>query len=171
VIGHYLADSGAAGRVELRDWSHDRRGEGPMRVEWLQAENAASKVTSKFGYREPLTLRFGVATDVPRECLVSVSIRDAAGHVVLHPNNGDDRCEIRLDCPGGAIELTIAEQLLNSGTYYVTIWLGDGLNVLHDRVGNCLTLEIGDPADGAFRCRGAFRVPGQWRVGPLGKQP
>lgn len=164
VIAEYLAEVGTAGRIDLADWSLDRVGPGPMRVAFLQAQRANGEVTGRFAYREPITLRFGVTSDASRRCSVSVSIRDAMGHVVLHPNNIDDGAEIHVTPPGSDVAVTLADNFLNRGTYYVSVWVGDGSNVLHDRVGNCLALEVGDETEGNIRSRGAFRIPGQWHV-------
>jgi len=163
VIAAYLSEAGSAARVELAGWSLDRQGEGPMRLLFVQAEDERGEATARFGHRTPIRLRFGIASDAPRECLASIGIRDATGHLVLHPNNSDDKVELRVQPPGGEVTMTLADNLLNSGTYYVSIYLADGLNTLHDRVGNCLALEVADPSDGNIRCRGAVRVPAQWQ--------
>lgn len=164
VIKGYLQEEEKVGHVDLRHWRGDRRGDGPMRLRWLQTEDAQGRVAATFAYRQPIVFRLAITVPRPQECILGVSVRDASGHVILHPNNTDDGAALKLVAPETEVTIRLPENPLNDGVYSISVWLSDGLNVLHDRVGDCLALKVTSPDDGHIRCRGAVRTPAEWEV-------
>jgi len=164
VVRGYLQSTECSGRVDLRQWNVDRRGAGPMRLALLQSENEAGRLQSEFRYREPLQFRLRIESERQREAILAICIRDAAGHPVLHPHTRDDKAEIIVHRGTTEVTVSVEENLLNDGTYYATVWLGDGLNLLHDRVANCLAFTVRNLEHGTIRCDAPIRVPAHWSV-------
>jgi lipopolysaccharide transport system ATP-binding protein len=164
VLEEYLAVDSKEGRVELQDWSLDRQGQGPMRILHLSIQDTSGRVQSQFKYGEEITFNIGVRGSPTSVCIVGVSIRDPFGHLILHLNNTDDATEVVLPAHESEISVVLPHNILNDGTYYATVWLGDGLNMLHDRVGNCLSFMVESSTEGNIRSLGSVRVPARWRV-------
>ena len=168
VITAYLHEATSRehdGHVDLRNWSGDRKGDGPMRVTFLETRQADGRLGSRFAYGEPVRFRFGVDPVVnDASCIVGISIRDALGRLLLHLTNTDDDAPLDLRDGGSVITALLPSNLLNDGVYHVSVWLGDGLNILHDRVGDCLSFRVESSTEGSIRSRAPIRLRAQWGV-------
>ncbi len=164
VVRAYLDYGSSKGEVDLRDWAVDRLGSGPMRVTYLAARNSSGQPKSEFSHGEQITFDMEVLQEAGTACIMGVSIRDSLGNVVLHLNNTDDKAAVVLPSRETRIQVQPALSILNDGAYYVTIWLGDSLNTLHDRAGNCLRFTVDSTTAGIVRSQGLVRVPAQWTV-------
>jgi len=168
VITAYLHEATSRehdGHVDLRDWSGDRKGDGPMRVTVVETSHGDGTLSSRFSYGEPICFRFGVEPVVnDASCIVGISIRDALGRLLLHLTNTDDDAPLDLKYGGSVITALLPSNLLNDGVYHVSVWLGDGLNILHDRVGDCLSFRVDSTTEGSIRCRAPIRIRAQWGV-------
>jgi hypothetical protein len=76
----------------------------------------------------------------------------------------DDNAELKLSKDQSVVQVVLEKIILNDGTYYVTVWLGDNLNILHDRVGNCLIFTVESSTQGKIISYGLVRVPASWRA-------
>jgi hypothetical protein len=82
--------------------------------------------------------------------------------MLLHLCNTDDAAKLAVQAGTNEIVVHPNHHLLNDGVYYVTVWLGDATNLLHDRVGNSLSFTIDNSSLGANRCQAPFKVPAAW---------
>ena len=57
--------------------------------------------------------------------------------------------------------------ILNEGTYYVTVFLGDGFNIMNDRVQNCLSFDIQTDTKGRVVCNSAVHLPATWELAEI----
>ena len=135
-----------------------------MQILSLEMLDATGNRRSRFSYGEDILFRFQVQGHAGNQCIIGVSIRDPYGHVILHLNNTDDSADIVLPDNLSTITVTMRKTILNDSNYYVTIWLGDSMNLLHDRVGNCMVFTIDSAAQGYIRSQGVVRQPSAWDV-------
>jgi lipopolysaccharide transport system ATP-binding protein len=164
VIGKYLSSGTGAGMIDLTGNVDERTGTGPMRLTKLATLGKSLETRSVFEFGEPLLVSIGVAGRVGKEFILGVSVRNNLGQIVLHFSNTDDRVKLHLVEDQASVSLTIPSLPLNDGKYFLTIWLGDGMNILNDRVGNCLSFIVDSTQQGQFKCQGLVRVPGEWKV-------
>ena len=169
VIANYLSRSRSSkGHIDLTGWKDERSGDGWMRVLYAETRNGTGEVCSHFAHGFPVVFRFGVLARPGAGCIVGLSIRNAMNQLVLHLSNADDRTPLVLAAQRSEIAVTLPHLILNDGTYHVTIWLGDNLDTLHDRVGNCLSFDVDSSTQGQFRCAGVVRVPAGWKAEAAG---
>lgn len=163
VVTYYLQANSQTGIVDLRTWTLERTGEGPIRVvaAYTLGENAT--VQSVFGWKEQFILRFLVQSDQEREAIIRVGIRDWSGKMVLNFCNVDDDMAIRIPAGQSAIEVVPETNWLNDGDYFISIQVDDSIGNLNDRVGNCIKFSIDSSAQGVCRTEGIFRIPAHWR--------
>lgn len=164
VVNYYVSSSGATGQVDLKDWSVDRGGQGPMRILAVQTQNASGEVPSHFGYNESVFFNIRIQGEPGNTCILGVSVRNALGHLVLHFSNKDDMTELVLPSAESEIRMCLENNLLNDGIYYVTIWLGDGFNFEHDVVRNCLNFTVESKTQANVICQSPIRLPAQWQL-------
>jgi len=72
--------------------------------------------------------------------------------------SSDDHSNVVLAVSESRVRVRLTDNLLNGGEYYVTVWLGDTLNVLHDGVGKCLGFLVNSAASGSGGSQGRVRV-------------
>jgi lipopolysaccharide transport system ATP-binding protein len=166
VVKKYISSNGISGQVQLRDWEVGRSGNGPMRVTCLSTKDDSGRVKSQFDHGEPITFAIGISGRMNAECILGVSIRDGLGHLILHFSNIDDSSEIVLPADESEVRMCLRQNVLNNGTYYVTVFLGDGFNIMHDRVHNCLSFTVDSDADGRIVCRSPIKIPAHWTIVP-----
>jgi hypothetical protein len=93
-----------------------------------------------------------------------VSIRDYRGELILHFSSADDGFFPALEPDETVITVVMPRVILNEGTYFVTLWLGDKLNMLHDRIPDCLRFEVPPATDGPTRCQAPVRLAARWSM-------
>lgn len=164
VVTRYLEDGELSSSVDLTDWSLDRSGDGPMRLTRVSVGDRDGNERGIFAFGDEIVFRVGVRARPQARCIVGVAIRDAQGHLILHVNNTDDRATVEMPAELSEIRVRLERVILNDGTYYVTIWLGDELNTLNDRAGNCVAFEVRSAADGHIRSHGFVRQAATWTV-------
>ncbi|HWR72367.1 MAG TPA: ABC transporter ATP-binding protein [Nitrospirota bacterium] len=166
VVSQYVSSNDSQGQVDLREWSVRRRRNGAMRVLHLSTRNDHGLIRSTFAYGEPITFGITVSGKPGTTCILGVSIRDAWGNLILHFSNTDDSRELILTAPESDVLMHMPKNILNDGTYYVTVWLGDGLNLEHDYVSNCLSFGVESPDEGYIKCRSPVRLQAVWDMRP-----
>jgi lipopolysaccharide transport system ATP-binding protein len=166
IVNKYLSSTSTEGRVDLRNWTADRGGEGPMQLVYLDTRAYDGQVRTRFSYGEPIDFTIGVSGKPGEICILGVSIRDVLGNLILHFSNTDDTSELSLPSSESEIHMRLPENILNDGTYYVTVWLGDGFNLVQDVVRNCLFFIVESPAEGQVKCASRVRLPAKWKVTP-----
>ncbi len=164
VLARYLERDSNRARVDLTEWTAERTGTGPMRVREVTSCGEDGKHRSTFGFDEPIAFLIRVEGTSGSCCLLAVSLRDRLGNLIIHLNNSDDHFEIELPNEDTWVRVTLPRNFLNNGDYYVTVWLGDELNVLHDRVGNCLRMTVDDRMRGGVRSLAPVRASAGWEV-------
>ena len=166
VIHKYVTtnSNNTAGQIDLRQWSGSRKGKGPMRVLYLKTTDYQGMIRSQFTYGEPITFNIGVSGKPGSLCILGVSIRDEVGHLVLHFSNTDDSSELTLSSFESELLMCMPKNILNDGTYYVTVWLGDGFCILHDYVYNSLSFTVESSEQGHVKCNSRVRLPAIWNV-------
>ena len=164
IVARYSSSGGMSGKVDLREWSYDRKGKGPMQVLSLTTRDDTGTVRSQFEFGEPITFSIGVSGKKDTQCIIGLSIRDPLGHLIMHFSNIDDDAELMLPSEETEIQMRLEKNILNDGTYFVTVWLGDGFNMLHDRVYNCLNFNMESKSQGRIVSVSPIRLPAAWEV-------
>lgn len=169
-ISKYISNNSiSAGYIELRKWSVDRSVDGPMRILYLSTRDHNGQIQSQFVYGQPITFNIGVCGQSGATCIVRVGIRDSAGYRILHFSNTDDSFELSLPSSESEIHMCLPENVLNDGTYNVTVWLGDGFNLLHDVVRKCLSFTVESAAQGHVKSQSPVRLPARWKTQAIQK--
>jgi lipopolysaccharide transport system ATP-binding protein len=164
VVDHYLRTKGSnLAHVNLDNWHVDRAGNGPMRLRYLRTEGSQGNVSSAFAISEPIRFVIGVSGRKGKDCIVGIALRTASGQRVLHLSNIDDNAELALASDESEIVVLLDHNILNVGTYFVSVWLGDGTNILNDVAHECLQLEIANFGR-SIKCLASVRVSASWSV-------
>ncbi len=134
-----------------------------MRILHLSTEDSNGHVRFQFAYGEPITFNIRVSGRPGTTRTVGLSIRNSAGFLILHFNNTNDSFELALTSSVAEIRMRLPENVLNDGTYNVTVWLGDGLNILHNVVRKCLFFDVDSSTQGRVKSvsQCVFRLPGR----------
>lgn len=165
IVGRYISSNRLeSGEIDLSEWSLDRGGPGPMRILHLSTEDSNGQIRSQFAYGEPITFNVKVSGHPGKTCTVGLSIRNSAGFLILHFNNTDDSFELPLTSSVSKIRMHLPQNILNDGTYNITVWLGDGLNILHDVVRRCLFFDVDSSTQGRVKSLSPVRLPATWSV-------
>jgi lipopolysaccharide transport system ATP-binding protein len=162
IVGKYLADDSTSGSIDLTKWSENRLGKGPLRILNLRTEDKDGRTRSQFAYGEPISFKLGIQGQAGIECIIGLSIRDALGHLILHFSNLDDKFNIILPASQSEIHMRLEKIVLNEGTYYLTIFLGDGFNLMNDKVHNCLSFQVHTATKGRVICRSVVHLSAAW---------
>jgi len=162
IVGEYVSGHSISGRVDLRDWSEDRWGDGPMQILHLSTEDQSGQIKSQFAFGEPITFNIGVSGRPDTECIIGLSIRDSFGHLILHFSNLDDKYSLILPSAESEIHMCLENNVLNEGTYYTTVFLGDGFNIMNDRTYNCLSFTVETVTKGRIVCNSKVYLPAKW---------
>jgi len=168
VVSEYVSSKSASGWIDLNSWSEDRTGKGPMRTLYLSTMDSAGQIKSQFSFGEPITFNIGISGRPDTECIVGLSIRDALGHLVLHFSNLDDKSDLILPSAESEIQMHLENNVLNEGTYYTTIFLGDGFNIMNDRVYNCLSFTVETATKGRVVSNSSICIPAKWGLRAMG---
>ena len=164
IVSQYMSGNDTEGEIDLRGWAANRRGKGPMHVEYLSTRDDNGQVRTKFSYGEPIAFNIGISGKAGDLCIIGLSIRDNLGHLVLHFSNTDDFSELNISSSESEIQMTFPENILNDGTYFVTVWLGDGFNIMNDYVSNCLSFTVESPSHGRVKSKSPVRLQAQWTM-------
>lgn len=162
IVSEYVSGDSISGRIDLRDWSKDRTGNGPMQILHLSTTDRTGQIKSQFTFGEPITFNIGISGRPNAECIIGLSIRDSFGHLVLHFSNLDDKFDLILPSAESEIQMYLEDNILNEGTYYTTIFLGDGFNIMNDRVHNCLSFTVETATKGRVISNSSICLPAKW---------
>jgi lipopolysaccharide transport system ATP-binding protein len=162
VIRKYLiASEDNPGVVDVSRFAGMREGAGPMQITRIEVCGSDS-VKTRFALGEPITFRVFIEARIGSECIIGVAIRNEHGHRVIHLNNVDDRSPLTLSSNESLVTIHMASHPLNTGTYTVSVWLGDGTNICNDCVQACLSFTVDHSEHGQVRSRGLVCHPAQW---------
>ena len=164
IISEYMSKDRTLGSIDLINWQADRRRNGPMSILYLNTKNEYGQIQSQFTYGESITFNIGISGQPGVECIIGLSISDALGHLVLHFSNLDDKFELTLPSAETEIHMCPENNVLNEGTYYTTVFLGDGFNLMNDKVHNCLSFEVETATKGRVVCNSAVHLPAKWEL-------
>jgi lipopolysaccharide transport system ATP-binding protein len=163
VIKQYL-DTGqkSVGRLDLSDWSLERRGEGPMRLEYIELANEVGEITPFFDYGKPLVIKLGISGRKGDEFHIGVWIVNRLGHPVMHFTEDDFSETMHLPSDHSELAMKLDALCLNEGSYFITVWLGD--TATHDRVGNCMEFTVDTSSLGRIRAKSSILLPASWEI-------
>ncbi len=164
VVSEYLTVATPDGYVDLRHWELERSGDGPMRIEAFEILDSNGARAGQIECGEPIRFRFSVRGKPGARCNLSVAIRDMMERIIYNPNTRDDKATVTLPAERSVVELFLQDNRLARGDYSASVWLGDAMNVTHDRVHHCLKFRIEDSSLGQTRSKGLVRTNGQWSV-------
>jgi len=167
IVSEYVTGNSISGRIDLKNWSGDRRGKGPMRILSLSTTDETGQIKSQFAFREPITFNIGISGRPNTECIIGLSIRDTLGHLILHFSNLDDKFDLILPAEKSEIQMHLEDNVLNEGTYYTTIFLADGLNMLNDRVYNCMSFTVQTASTGRIVSKSPICLFAKWDIGAV----
>lgn len=162
VINQHLPQHDGTPFFQDGDPAPNRTGDGPFRLLSAQILNARGEQTTTYSYHDTLRVRMTVHTPFLTELAAALSVRNPAGTLLLHLTTRDDNFVCTTSQSLTTVDVTIPSLPLNDGRYSITIWIGDGTNIMHDRVPDCLHLTITTPHNGPIRCQAPFRLPADW---------
>lgn len=165
VVQNYMNNSSNTYFADLSSYFKNRTGSGPMRFVEAELTNSKNERQSKFTFNNNIYVNFSISgIKIGSNCIVGISVRDLNGYLLLHINNTDSGVPIIFFRENHTIRASIPSNTLNNGKYFITLWLGDGLNILHDRVENCLVFEIDNSLQGMNRCVAPIIIQGAWEI-------
>ncbi|MEN6371943.1 MAG: ABC transporter ATP-binding protein [Armatimonadota bacterium] len=166
VIAGYLESNQSSGRIDLTAFDADRTGDGPMRVTSLATSDAQGRIKASFDYGEPIMFEVEVDGAKGRNITLAVTVRNNLGNIVIQFNSANDTDGLKLPSDLSKIGILLPDNILVDGKYYVTVWLGDGMNILNDRAGDCLSFAVESSSQKQGRVFGCVRVGAEWTVEP-----
>lgn len=164
IVDRYLSRNSNQGSIDLRKRSDVSGPLGLMNLLYLETRDEYGNIRAQFAYREPVFFAFGVAGRPAAEIIIGLTIRDGEGNIILHFSNTDDFCHLVFEGAEAEIVMCLPENLLNDGTYYVTLWLGDRLNIRQDLAYNCLSFIVATPGAGLVKCASRVRLSANWEM-------
>jgi lipopolysaccharide transport system ATP-binding protein len=164
IVSKYISTDRSSGSIDLKDWSIERQGNGPMRVSYLHTEDEHGRIRAHFQHGEPMIFKIGVSGRKSSQCIIGLSVRNTFGQLILHFSNLDDDAELTLPTDESFVTMRLENNVLNDGQYYVTVFLGDGFNIKNDYVYNCLFFEIDSTVQGRVVCNSPVRLPAHWEI-------
>lgn len=164
VVKNYLSMDKRSGYVDLSQWNEDRKGDGPMRVEYLKTVNSNHTVTPNFSYKEPIIFKAGIRGEIGKKIILAISIRNEKGHLILHLTSMDDNANIVLMHELTEVNVIMDNNMLNEGTYYVSVFLGDHRDYVNDNIDNCLSFHINTYDQGRLFTKSHIRMRARWEV-------
>ena len=162
IVSDYVSGNSISGHIDLRNWSKDRSGSGPMRILHLSTMDKNGQIKSQFAFGEPITFNIGISGSPDAECIIGLSIRDPFGHLILHFSNLDDKFVLIQPSAESEIQMCLEDNFLNEGTYYTTVFLGDGFNIMNDRVHNSLSFTVETATKGRIISNSAICLSAKW---------
>jgi lipopolysaccharide transport system ATP-binding protein len=166
VIKNYLTTGKREGSIDLNQWTLERTGDGPMRFLEASTRDSHDNIKTDFTFGENLVIKFSISGNSGNEVIIGVSIRNEYGQLIFHLSNLDDKTTLILQDDITSMSVSISKNILNDGTYYITLWLGDSLNKVHDRIGNCLSFSVDSSIQGRIVSLAPVRIPATWLVSP-----
>ena len=166
VIRQYL-DTGqaAVGYMDLRNWSLERAGEGPSRIEHIELSDASGEITPNFNYGEPLNIKVGIHGKTGDVCHIGIRFVNRLGQIVLHFTEDDFSGALYYPHDRSEVIMRLDKLCLNEDSYFMTIWLGGG-GVMHDMVSNCIEFTVNTSNIGRIRARSSVLLPATWEIHP-----
>lgn len=135
--------------------------EAPARLIAVQTLDERNQPCSSFEIGQRIRLRVSIESRTEESLAVGISICDIVGRKILHFCNMFDDYRWVVCHGNHTIELSFPN-VLNSGTYYLTLWLGNRGMKTYDYVDNCLKITSRCSDERASWLRGLAVIPGQW---------
>ncbi len=165
VINDYLMLAQTQHSVSLTGDAIAREGDGPLRLTAAMTCDDAGKPCRHFRHGDSLNIQFNFRGPELGTISAGVSIRNHVGVLVLHFSTRDTPMDLSYDGGRRQCALRVPTLLLNDGTYYISIWLGDKSLQLNDMVANCLAFDVNDSVSGRHYCKGLIRQDVEWSSG------
>jgi lipopolysaccharide transport system ATP-binding protein len=165
VVSQYLQSTrprSACAETDLTQSVGNRTGEGPAKFVHFALTDISGRPTRRFNYGDSIVFQMKFSSRKGHSYIMAVSIRNRAGQVIYHITNTDDQTTVRAHSEFTAVRVILENNLLIDGDYYPTLWLGDEMDNLNDRVELPLSFEIRANETSFIRCQGAIRVKSKW---------
>ncbi len=163
IVERYLSQGSLPGEADLHDLSRGHLGPGPTRIQRVQLRDAHGVATT-VAHGEPLTIATRVRGTRGASAIVCVRLRSAAGTVVLELNSSDDAQPLRFESDEAEVSVSIAQNCLNEGEYYVSVFVWNQFYQLEDAVEDCIRFSVHTHGGGLNRSKGVIKTAGSWGV-------
>jgi lipopolysaccharide transport system ATP-binding protein len=164
VVAEYISlGSTGSGFVDLREWRDDRSGNGPMKVTFVRLVNSDGETSNVIRHGDNLEFQIGISSERARHFHAGISIRTDVGQMLMHLTNYDNDNAPQVICGDSVLIVKMKSLPLNSGSYYVTVWLGED-QCLHDRLGNCIKFDVDASNAGQLRCLSPLIQSSDWTM-------
>lgn len=163
IVNAYLSTGeDRPGEAYSNSWQHLREGDGPMRVNRLAVKTEAGDVATSFCGGDSITIEADLTSEVPKDAIVSFTVRDRMGSRVIHITSTDERFPVRVDKEPVKVSAKFTN-ILNDGKYTVSVWLGDS-HAMSDRITEALSFDVDSSILGQSNCTGIVRIPAVWET-------
>jgi len=163
-IHKYLADGAISSPiVDLSSWDFERTTIGYERFTRLSYFCIPARDNGIVFPRDTIAFRIQANLVAGRKYHLGFAVRNQQGVVLYSCPSADADFIIENASSVEEVEIVFPDIEIAPGVYFVTLWLGDAVNILLDRVRNCLCFEVSLPLDRQYRGKGCiYKVP-QWR--------
>jgi lipopolysaccharide transport system ATP-binding protein len=163
VINRYMTlHAERKGTVDLTDWKDDRTFRGPYRLKSVTLTDTSGNVKESFRFGEKIRVRTVISGTAGESFCLNVSVKSGMGTFIAeHISRNEGFYPVFKD--GETTVRTEFDCILNDGTYYLQLWLGDSTRKMHDIVRNCLVFTVAS-GDTTVESRGMVRQPVEWDI-------
>jgi lipopolysaccharide transport system ATP-binding protein len=168
VVDHYLESAhpkDGCSSITLTQALDNRTGNGPAKFVHFALTDVGNRPSRRFSYGDSIVFHMKFRSVAGRSYILAISIRNETGQLIYHLNSPDDKVVIRAVSSVTALRVILKNNLLNDGDYYPTLWLGDEMDRLNDRVELPVSFEILGKHTSNTRCLAIIRVRSEWIVG------
>jgi len=163
LVDAYIRNKVNAGRFDVNCDLGAMSAYTSCKISFVETRNSSGMVTSNFSYGEDVVVRVGIVGGRGKEIILGVGIRDSGAHQVLHFNNRDDGASLTIVHPISSVEMCF-KNTLNTGGYYITVWIGNSLLATEDYLQDCLHLSVDNSTSGIFLAKGMIIQHATWAV-------
>jgi hypothetical protein len=153
--------------VKAYSKTYARTGTASFRVEdstyvsHIYLTKETGEKSSVFEADEPIAVVVELYESGHDEIVLGLGIRDSDGHQVLHFCNRNEA--VRFGANVRRISATF-RNLLNSGEYFLTVWVGDARMQTLQYLHNCLSFTSDTSNFGTILCNGAVFLRPRWMI-------
>jgi lipopolysaccharide transport system ATP-binding protein len=164
IIKEYTFSGAVHAEVIFKEWFGDRTGNGPMKFEKAAIVDKEGDNSDKVFAGEAFCVKMTLNGPLQKGCLVSISIRNSEDVIVAHVRSPDLYAPSVSESKNEFICLIRGLNVRND-TYFVTLYLEDGIGTLNERLGNCLRFDVHACRTTEFESQGLLQVDDCWRHG------
>ncbi len=166
MVRRYLKDQASHKTVEF---IQAQKRDHPV-FTWARTLDGSGQPVARYLFEDRLRVQMGIWSPRRESLIVGLTVKDEMGRLLLHMCNEDDGFECVVQPGEQIIELSFSN-LLNQGSYYITLWIGSRQKEVYHQVSDCLVVESDTTMRGQSLLRGAIIIPGQWSNSQSGYSP